>query len=38
MSSYFKDIKPLQDAIKALPRDQRIMFLRWLLEEVVKDY
>ena len=35
MSSYFDDIKPLQDAIRCLPRAQRVFMLKWLLDEIV---
>jgi hypothetical protein len=35
MTSYFDDIKPLQDAIKKLPRVQRVFLLKWLLDEIV---
>ena len=35
MSSYFDDIKPLQDAIRKLPRLERVFLLKWLLDEIV---
>jgi hypothetical protein len=35
MSSYFEDIKPLQDAIKKLPRLEQVFMLKWLLGELI---
>jgi hypothetical protein len=36
MTSYFDDIKPVQEAIKKLPRDMQIFMLKWLFSELVE--